>query len=102
MGHCGVGGNGAKNFGRARRAPLTETEQADKPNSGDISQKTLNSVDTEKQEPTNLLLTLVEWVENDRAPDHIVGVTDDGKTTREHCRYPQRSIWNGNHWNCVP
>ncbi|KAF7360771.1 Carboxylic ester hydrolase [Mycena venus] len=47
----------------------------------------------------NILLALVDWVEGDVAPETIVGTAVDG-STRTHCRYPQRSVWNGTVWTC--
>jgi len=62
----------------------------------------------------NILLALVDWVENDRAPAGIVGtkfVNDDVAegvdSQRLHCPYPSKSVLNvgGNHtqaagWEC--
>ncbi|KAJ6484413.1 tannase and feruloyl esterase [Mycena vitilis] len=47
----------------------------------------------------NLLLALVDWVEGGLAPDTIVGTAVDG-TTRVHCRYPMRSVWDGSAFGC--
>ncbi|KAJ7243166.1 tannase and feruloyl esterase [Mycena haematopus] len=47
----------------------------------------------------NLLLALVDWVEGDVAPDTITGTAADG-STRVHCRYPMRSVWNGSAYGC--
>ncbi|KAJ7848588.1 tannase and feruloyl esterase [Mycena olivaceomarginata] len=47
----------------------------------------------------NLLLALVDWVEGGVAPDTITGTADDG-ATRVHCRYPMRSVWDGNAFGC--
>ena len=53
----------------------------------------------------NVLLALVEWVENGDAPDVIVG-TNPGMgeraavTERMHCRYPQKSLFNGTSFVC--
>ncbi|KAJ7285169.1 tannase and feruloyl esterase [Mycena rebaudengoi] len=47
----------------------------------------------------NILLALVDWVEGGVAPDTIVGTAEDG-STREHCRYPLRSVWNGDAFVC--
>ena len=49
---------------------------------------------------SNVLLDLVDWVENGNAPDTIVGESADGSTTRTHCRYPMKSVWNGSKWTC--
>ena len=50
---------------------------------------------------SNILQSLVDWVENGHAPDLISGVTDDGQTAREHCRYPWKSQWDGTRWLCT-
>ncbi|KAJ7695354.1 tannase and feruloyl esterase [Mycena rosella] len=47
----------------------------------------------------NVLLALVDWVEGGMAPDTIIGTAEDG-ATRVHCRYPQRSIWDGGAYVC--
>ncbi|KAJ7804843.1 tannase and feruloyl esterase [Mycena olivaceomarginata] len=47
----------------------------------------------------NVLLALVDWVEGGVAPETITGTARDG-TTRVHCRYPQRSIWDGSEYVC--
>lgn len=47
----------------------------------------------------NILLALVDWVEGGVAPETIIGTGVDG-SVRTHCRYPQRSVWNGNMWVC--
>ncbi|KAF8057066.1 tannase and feruloyl esterase [Lyophyllum atratum] len=46
----------------------------------------------------NVLWAAVDWVERGVAPDTIIGT--DWKVTREHCRYPQRSVWNGTVFVC--
>jgi feruloyl esterase len=49
----------------------------------------------------NVLLALVEWVEQGSSPNVIVGTTIPEMSTnatmmeRIHCRYPQRSVFNG-------
>ena len=55
----------------------------------------------------NILLSLVDWVEKGHAPDVIVGTTplEDLKSgatqeKRVHCRYPQRSVFNGTAFVC--
>lgn len=75
MDHC-TGGVGPVNFG--------QFESAHKSN--DPSQ--------------NILLALVEWVEHGVAPDTITGLSKDGKEQRVHCRYPQKSIWDGSKYIC--
>ncbi|KAJ6509589.1 tannase and feruloyl esterase [Mycena vulgaris] len=47
----------------------------------------------------NILLALVDWVERGVAPDTIVGSGENG-TTRTHCRYPMRSVFNGSVFVC--
>ncbi|KAG6829197.1 hypothetical protein H0H87_012296 [Tephrocybe sp. NHM501043] len=47
----------------------------------------------------NVLLAMVDWVEKGVAPDTVIGTADDG-TERPHCRYPQKSIWNGEKFVC--
>jgi hypothetical protein len=50
----------------------------------------------------NVLLALVDWVENGKAPDTITGFTQNG-TARTHCRYPFfESRWDGSDWKCFP
>ncbi|KAJ7479839.1 tannase and feruloyl esterase [Mycena latifolia] len=47
----------------------------------------------------NIVLAMVDWVENGVAPDVITGTGKTG-ATRDHCRYPVRSVWNGSAWGC--
>ncbi|KAG6859933.1 hypothetical protein C0995_001776, partial [Termitomyces sp. Mi166 len=75
MNHCG-GGPGAAAFGQ----------------SGIVS----NVVNASSN---NVLLAMVDWVENGINPDVLIGTGADGQT-RTHCRYPQRSIWNGSTFIC--
>ena len=77
MAHC-EGGKGSPNFGQdwIARAP---------PSSG----------------ASNILLDLVEWVENGKGPEVITGASDDGTALRDHCRYPQKSKWDGEKWTCI-
>ncbi|KAH8901033.1 tannase and feruloyl esterase [Thozetella sp. PMI_491] len=73
-------------------------------------------LDTTKLDPTsNILLALVEWVEQGKAPESIIGAkyeNDDIRQTitaqRRHCVYPYRSKWDGKNpsndsasWECV-
>ncbi|KAJ7469133.1 tannase and feruloyl esterase [Mycena latifolia] len=74
MGHC-FGGLGASSFGQSGG---------------------LNVVNDTSH---NILLALVDWVENGVAPDTIVGSGENG-TTRTHCRYPMRSVFNGSVFVC--
>ncbi|KAJ7487257.1 tannase and feruloyl esterase [Mycena galericulata] len=71
MDHC-EGGPGASNFGQL---PST--------------QSLVNS------SSHNIILAMVDWVERDIPPDSITGTARDG-ATRVHCRYPARSVWDGN------
>lgn len=50
----------------------------------------------------NILLALVNWVEGDQAPLDIVGsIPGSGLSSeRTHCRYPQRSVFNGSSFIC--
>lgn len=48
----------------------------------------------------NVLLALVDWVENDNAPEFIIGV-DVNNTQRKHCKYPSKSHWDGDEWICI-
>lgn len=50
---------------------------------------------------SNILLALVEWVENGAAPDTITGLSNDGTEERVHCRFPQKSTWDGKKYICV-
>ncbi|KAJ7616742.1 Tannase/feruloyl esterase [Mycena rosella] len=47
----------------------------------------------------NIILAMVDWVENGVSPNIITGTASDG-TTRAHCRYPMRSVWNGSSFGC--
>lgn len=48
---------------------------------------------------SNVLLAMVDWVEHGVAPDTIIGTGSDG-AQRTHCRYPQRSVWDGSAFVC--
>ncbi|KAJ7755306.1 tannase and feruloyl esterase [Mycena maculata] len=74
MGHC-KGGPGAASFGQ------------------------LEGTTTKNLSSHNILLALVDWVEGGVAPDTIVGTAPDGKE-RTHCRYPMRSVWDGENFGC--
>jgi hypothetical protein len=78
MGHCG-GGLGANGFGQGILGFGTTVVNASS---------------------HNILLALVDWVESGAAPDTLIGTGVDG-STRTHCRYPQRSGWNGSTWVCT-
>ena len=78
MEHC-LGGQGAWAFGQ-----------------GSVESAIVNSTSH------NILLALVDWVENGNAPESIIGSIPGNSTAdREHCRYPQRTVWNGTAWTCV-
>jgi hypothetical protein len=76
MSHCG-GGTGNPNFGQALTSVSNNTHAS------------------------NVLDDIVAWVEHGIAPSVVYGGSLDGKTVRAHCRYPQRSVWNGREWICV-
>ncbi|KAH8107495.1 tannase and feruloyl esterase [Phellopilus nigrolimitatus] len=90
MGHC-LGGVGAVNFGQLAQALPQEAKEPKEQSSK--SQVPLLEAD-------NVLLALVEWVEHGHAPDTITGVSKDGKSSRVHCRYPHKSIWDGKKYTC--
>lgn len=48
----------------------------------------------------NILLAMVDWVEGDKSPEHLIGVDDAGKE-RRHCKFPAMSRWDGQEWICV-
>ncbi|KAF8207912.1 tannase and feruloyl esterase-domain-containing protein [Mycena galopus ATCC 62051] len=79
MGHCGMG-LGANAFGQGIRG------------------YGINGIVNASSH--NILLALVDWVEGSVAPDTIIGTAVDG-SMRTHCRYPQRSVWDGNVWTCT-
>ncbi|KAJ7503643.1 tannase and feruloyl esterase [Mycena galericulata] len=79
MGHCGTG-LGANSFGQG------------------ILGFGINGIANDSSH--NILLALVDWVEGDAAPATIIGTAANG-SERTHCRYPQRSVWNGSLWACV-
>ncbi|KAJ7641301.1 tannase and feruloyl esterase [Roridomyces roridus] len=43
---------------------------------------------------SHVVLAMVDWVEGGVAPEEIVG-RDEVGTKRRHCRYPRRSVWDG-------
>ncbi|KAJ7739812.1 tannase and feruloyl esterase [Mycena metata] len=75
MGHCS-GGLGPTSFGQSDG---------------------LNLVNTSSH---NILLAMVDWVEGGIAPDTIIGSGTNG-STRTHCRYPMRSVFNGTVFVCM-
>ncbi|KAG6915591.1 hypothetical protein DXG01_010827 [Tephrocybe rancida] len=76
MNHC-AGGPGATAFGQ-----------------GGLTSNVVNA------SSHNVLLAMVDWVEEGVAPDVIIGTGSTGQT-RTHCRYPQRSVWNGSAFICM-
>ncbi|KAJ7199621.1 tannase and feruloyl esterase [Mycena pura] len=74
MDHC-TGGAGAFKFGQAPGTHAVNSSSHD------------------------IILALVDWVENNVAPDTIIGTASDG-ATRVHCRYPIQSRWNGSAFRC--
>jgi len=76
MDHCS-GGPGAWAFGQLghARSPVNDTAH-------------------------NMLLALVDWVENEQAPDVIVGTVPGSGSVRTHCRYPERSVLNATIFVC--
>ncbi|KAK3670907.1 hypothetical protein LTR78_009185 [Recurvomyces mirabilis] len=86
------------------------------PGAWDIGQ--VYPLDTRRNDTEhNVLLSLVEWVENERAPDFMIGTKYSGdkvgttgivQAERRHCVYPAVSKWNcrGNttlkdSWDCL-
>ncbi|KAF7323975.1 Carboxylic ester hydrolase [Mycena kentingensis (nom. inval.)] len=78
MGHCS-GGPGAASFGQVGGAVASGARN---------------------DSAHNILLALVNWVEGGVAPVEIVGTNDQDGTTRRHCSYPAKSIWDGEEWIC--
>ncbi|KAK5055144.1 hypothetical protein LTR84_012892 [Exophiala bonariae] len=92
MGHCG-GGNGAWDIGnRYTGRPQAASTPED-----------------------NVLLAMVEWVEEGKAPESITGygygklpTAGNVTTTRKHCKYPGRNVYVGpgpntdpSAWKCI-
>ena len=75
MNHC-QGGIGAVNFGQSGLAFVSDDPQS------------------------NVLLALVDWVEKGAAPDTLTGLSDDKSQERTLCRYPQKSVYNGEKFVC--
>ncbi|KAG6859818.1 hypothetical protein C0995_003511 [Termitomyces sp. Mi166 len=75
MNHC-MGGPGATAFGQSG-----------------IASNVMNS------SSYNVLLAMVDWVESGISPDVIIGTGSAGQT-RMHCRYPQKSVWDGSTFSC--
>ena len=75
LNHC-ITGAGGINFGQLHPAYVSDDPQR------------------------NILLAVVDWVETGRAPDTITGVSNDKTQERLHCRYPQKSIFDGEKFIC--
>ncbi|OCB90695.1 tannase and feruloyl esterase [Sanghuangporus baumii] len=99
MEHC-IGGKGAVNFGQRKSIGSSRLQHIDEKQTK-LKESSQENFQVPGTQPSNVLLSLVDWVENGRAPDTIIGISDDGKTTREHCRYPWKSQWDGNRWMCA-
>lgn len=90
MGHC-AGGPGASFIGQRREA--------------------VASLDPEQ----NVLMAMVQWVEQGKAPEAILGTAFEGGSAkgkvafrRRHCKYPARNVYTGkgdpkeaDSWKCV-
>ncbi|KAG6915854.1 hypothetical protein DXG01_009561 [Tephrocybe rancida] len=76
MTHC-MGGPGASRFGQY----------------GLVS----NAANTSSH---NVLLAMVDWVEGGSPPDTVTGTDFGNGTQRVHCRYPERSVWDGEAYVC--
>ncbi|KAG6908599.1 hypothetical protein DXG01_004002 [Tephrocybe rancida] len=50
----------------------------------------------------NVLLAIVDWVEGGVPPDTVTGTDFGNGTQRVHCRYPERSVWDGDAYVCKP
>ncbi|KAF8579505.1 hypothetical protein K439DRAFT_1637874 [Ramaria rubella] len=48
----------------------------------------------------NVLLAFVDWVETDNAPNELIGSAPGTGAQRVHCRYPQKTIFNGKSFEC--
>ncbi|KAF7363672.1 Carboxylic ester hydrolase [Mycena sanguinolenta] len=59
----------------------------------------LGGMNARNESSHNALLALVDWVEGGMEPENIIGTTEDGKE-RVHCRYPMRSVWDGEGFGC--
>ncbi|KAL5521101.1 hypothetical protein ACEPAG_9023 [Sanghuangporus baumii] len=97
--HC-FEGKGAVNFGQRKPIGSSILQRTDEKQTN-VTESPQESFETAETQPSNILLSLVDWVENGHAPDTIVGISDDGETIREHCRYPWKSQWYGDRWICA-
>jgi feruloyl esterase len=73
MGHC-AGGPGPHMFGQSGAAPKNDSQH-------------------------NIVLAMVDWVEGGKAPNELVGTSDQG-AERILCRFPMQSSWNGQKFVC--
>ena len=50
----------------------------------------------------SVMLSIVDWVEGGKAPNVIIGTTDDKPPVeRTHCMWPSsKTVWNGKEWVC--
>ncbi|OCB88366.1 tannase and feruloyl esterase [Sanghuangporus baumii] len=96
IGHCG-GGTGTVKFGQgsstASQAQVGSTDDT----GTNVTARHVKRAD----QATDIWDDLINWVEGDASPDTITGVSTDGTTFRTHCRYPQRSAWDGSEYTCV-
>lgn len=76
MGHCS-GGQGAFEIGQVGGSSFTNDPSG------------------------NLFAALIDWVENGREPNTVVGFNPTTGQERLHCRYPMRSVLNGTTFTCV-
>jgi len=86
LGHCS-GGNGAVNFGQ------------------------LSASVSGYEERNNVVLQMVAWVEDGRAPESVLGakiVNGEVVGERKHCKYPKRNVYRGpggyddvSAWECI-
>ena len=48
----------------------------------------------------SVLLSIVDWTENENQPTVIIG-TDDENVERKHCMWPNsKTVWTGTEWIC--
>jgi len=81
MGHCS-GGPGAWKFGQ-----------------GVVLGTGTNGIN---QTDHSVMLSMVDWVENEKPPNVLIGTTDQGVEWK-HCMWPSsKTVWNGTEWVCQP
>ncbi|KAL5532409.1 hypothetical protein ACEPAF_5979 [Sanghuangporus sanghuang] len=95
MGHCS-GGTGAVNFGQPGSS-ASQPQVGSTDGTTNVAARHIKRAD----QATDIWDDLINWVEGDVAPDTITGVSTDGTIFRTHCRYPQRSVWDGSEYTCV-